>query len=325
MGDNHQLFEDIISGDRVALSRGITLIESNNDQHQLEAERLLRQVEPGKVVVPRIAISGPPGVGKSTVIESLGLHLIEQGKRVAVLTIDPSSQMTHGSILGDKTRMERLSKSDNAFIRQTPSSSKLGGIAPHTRETIWLCELAGFDMVLVETVGVGQSEYEAHKLCDIMIYLGLPGSGDELQGVKKGILEVADVFVINKADGAQKELATITRRQLKNALHLGQGKHEGIQREVLTMSALEGDGIVELWDVVDSLFAELIENGILHRLRQAQLKYWLFEQVRYRWMKRLENSMVYQEAKNQMTLDWKKMGEIYDFLHKIMKEVEEKD
>ena len=212
--------QNLLSGNRRALAKAITLVESKLNTHREQAQQILEQVLPQSGNSIRIGITGVPGVGKSTFIEAFGLHLIEQGKRVAVLAVDPSSPIAGGSILGDKTRMEELSRRDEAFIRPSPSGGRLGGVAQKTRETMLLCEAAGYDVILVETVGVGQSEYQVAGMVDFFMVLMLPGGGDELQGIKKGIMELADALVINKADGDSEKLATMTSRQYTSAMNL---------------------------------------------------------------------------------------------------------
>jgi LAO/AO transport system kinase len=241
--------EGLCSGNRRALAKAITLIESKLDSHRLQAQAVLEQALPLSGNSIRIGITGIPGVGKSTFIEAFGLHLIAQGKRVAVLAVDPSSPIAGGSILGDKTRMEELSRRDEAFIRPSPSEGALGGVAQKTRETMLLCEAAGYDVILVETVGVGQSEFEVAGMVDFFMVLMLPNAGDELQGIKKGIMELADALVINKADGESINLATMTRKHytaamtlLRHALHWSP--------QVLTCSALLGENIDGVWDMV---------------------------------------------------------------------------
>lgn len=241
----------IRSGNRRALAKAITLVESKLDAHREQAQTLLNELLPDTGNSLRLGITGIPGVGKSTFIEAFGLHLIEQGKKVAVLAVDPSSPLRGGSILGDKTRMERLSREDNAFIRPSPSEGALGGVAQKTRETMLLCEAAGYDVILVETVGVGQSEYQVAAMVDFFCVLMLPNAGDELQGIKRGIMELADALVINKADGESSNLAQQTRSHYQNALHLL--KHQSFwQPQVKTCSALHNEGIDEVWQMMQS-------------------------------------------------------------------------
>ena len=241
--------EQLLAGNRRTLAKAITLVESVNPAHISEAQELLQRVLPHSGGSLRIGISGVPGVGKSTFIEAFGMHLLRNGHRLAVLAVDPSSPIAGGSILGDKTRMEHLSREANAFIRPSPSRGALGGVAQKTRECVLLCEAAGFDVVLVETVGVGQSEYEVAGMVDFFLVLMLPNAGDELQGIKRGIMELADALVINKADRESIALAQGTRKHYENALNLF--AHGGFWvPPVLCCSALEGSGIAEVWDMV---------------------------------------------------------------------------
>jgi LAO/AO transport system kinase len=259
---------------RRALAKSITLIESTHPQHQEQAQALLNRVLPHTGKARRIGISGTPGVGKSTFIEAFGLHLIEQGFSVAVLAVDPSSPIRGGSILGDKTRMEKLSRASQAFIRPSPSSGALGGVAQKTRESMLLCEAAGFDVVLVETVGVGQSEYEVASMVDFFMVLMQPNSGDELQGIKRGIMELADALVINKADGDSLKQAERTKQHCENALHLMRG--EGDWTPVaLTCSALTNTGLDEIEAMLERFFEQAKQSGSLERTRNNQSKAWL--------------------------------------------------
>ena len=266
--------ETIRSGQRRALAKGITLIESLRAEDRERAQDLLGELLPYTGNSVRIGITGVPGVGKSTFIEAFGLHLLEQGKRVAVLAVDPSSPLAGGSILGDKTRMEVLSRAENAFIRPSPAGSTLGGVAQRTRETMLLCEAAGFDVILVETVGVGQSEHQVAGMVDFFMLLMLPGGGDELQGIKKGILELADALIINKADGESLGLAKQAKQHYQNAMHLL--RHEGDWTpQVKTCSALKNEGIAEVWDMVLEFWRMSEAAGELQRAREAQRLAWL--------------------------------------------------
>ena len=266
--------ETIRSGQRRALAKGITLIESLRAEDRERAQDLLGELLPYTGNSVRIGITGVPGVGKSTFIEAFGLHLLEQGKRVAVLAVDPSSPLAGGSILGDKTRMEVLSRADNAFIRPSPAGSTLGGVAQRTRETMLLCEAAGFDVILVETVGVGQSEHQVAGMVDFFMLLMLPGGGDELQGIKKGILELADALIINKADGESLGLAKQAKQHYQNAMHLL--RHEGDWTpQVKTCSALKNEGIAEVWDMVLEFWRMSDAAGELQQAREAQRLAWL--------------------------------------------------
>jgi LAO/AO transport system kinase len=273
--------QQLVNGDRRTLAKAITLVESLLGEHQRQAESLLDQVLPytGKSI--RIGISGTPGVGKSTFIEALGGHLIEKGKRVAVLAVDPSSPIAGGSILGDKTRMEQLAREPNAYIRPSPSAGALGGVAQKTRETLLLCESAGFDVVLVETVGVGQSEYQVAGMVDFFLVLMQPSAGDELQGIKKGIIELADALVINKADGELMPFAEQARGYYQQALNLV--AHTGFwQPKVMTCSSLEKTGINELWSMIQEFSREAIQAGHFESKRAQQNQQWfehLFQQL----------------------------------------------
>lgn len=264
------LFTGIKSGDRNALARAITLVESQNAEHQKQAAELLGKL-PTKFSTKRLGISGTPGVGKSTFIEAFGLELTAQGHRVAVLAVDPTSQVSGGSILGDKTRMELLSRDPNAFIRPSPSGGALGGVARRTREVIQLCEAFGFDTIIVETVGVGQSETAVAKLTDCFMMLLQPGAGDDLQGIKRGILELVDMVVVTKADGANQALAQAATHHYKQALHIL--RQEGWHPPVLACSALEKTGLAQVWQTVESYFAHLGPN--LEVKRQQQSLHWL--------------------------------------------------
>lgn len=265
---------DIKSGNRRALAKAITLVESKRDEHREQAQTLLNQLLPDTGNSIRIGITGIPGVGKSTFIEAFGLHLINQGKKVAVLAVDPSSPLRGGSILGDKTRMELLSREPNAYIRPSPSEGALGGVAQKTRETMLLCEAAGFDVILVETVGVGQSEYEVAAMVDFFLVLMLPNAGDELQGIKRGIMELADALVINKADGESINLAKQTQRHYKNALHL-LSQESFWQPQVKACSAQEKIGINEVWDMIVDFETQAKNNGHFHHHRAQQSRDWL--------------------------------------------------
>ena len=269
------LAKDILRGDRVALARGITLVESRVPAHRAAAEALLERVEARAGGALRVGITGVPGAGKSTFIDALGQRLCASGARVAVLSVDPSSPVTHGSILGDKTRMERLSRQPHAFIRPSPSSGELGGVARRTRETITLCEAAGFDTVLVETVGVGQSEVVVRGMVDCFVVLMIAGAGDELQGMKKGILELADVLVVNKADGDNRTRAEAARLEFSRALHYLAGREGAWQPPVLACSAQTGEGVAAVWETVEKFIAQARSRGDFDGRRSAQQLTWL--------------------------------------------------
>lgn len=270
----------IRSGDRVLLGQAITLVESARPEHQVLAQAVIAQLlarpDAARSTL-RIGITGAPGVGKSTLIEALGMHCIGQGHRVAVLAIDPSSTLSRGSILGDKTRMERLSASEAAFIRPSPAGDSLGGVTRKTRETILLVEAAGYDTVLVETVGVGQSEVAVHSMTDLFLLLLLPGAGDELQGIKRGIVEMADILAVNKSDGDRVQLANQARAHYLNATHLLPPRPSGWAPRVLACSAQENTGIAALWDAIQAYQVHTQDNGFFQNNRSAQAQYWLRE------------------------------------------------
>jgi LAO/AO transport system kinase len=265
----------ICSGDRGALARGITLIESRAPAHRAAAEELLRLLTPHAGGAMRVGVTGAPGAGKSTFIDALGVRLCDTGRSVAVLSVDPSSPVTHGSILGDKTRMENLSRRPNAFIRPSPSGGELGGVARRTRETIVLCEAAGFDVVLVETVGVGQSEVLVRGMVDCFLVLLLAGAGDELQGIKKGILELADLLAVNKADGDNRARAEAAQRQFSRALHYLAPPAGAWQPQVLACSSVTVEGVAAVWTAVDKFFTQGRERGEFTARRQTQALAWL--------------------------------------------------
>ena len=282
------LADRIKAGERRALARAITLVESAREDHRAEALDLLAELGTGRQAL-RIGLSGTPGVGKSTFIESFGLMLTGLGKRVAVLAVDPSSTRSGGSILGDKTRMDHLSRDPNAFIRPSPSQSQLGGVARRTREAIALCEAAGFDIVLIETVGVGQSETMVAQMADLFLLLLAPAGGDELQGVKRGIMEIADIVLVNKADGELKSQAMRTCADYAGALRLMRKRAQDPDGfpKALTVSALEAEGLQTSWDEIETLIAWRKSEGIWNRTRQAQASYWFSEEVRAQMMERL--------------------------------------
>ena len=271
-----QLAEDICAGDRRALARGITLIESTKDSDRELANQLLDILMPRSGSSIRVGLSGVPGVGKSTFIESFGNLVIDQGHRIAVLAVDPSSSISGGSILGDKTRMETLSRRLEAFIRPSPAGDTLGGVTRHTRETICLVEAAGFDIVLVETVGVGQSETAVAEMTDMFLLLLLPGGGDELQGIKRGIVELADLIVVNKADGAMKGPAQSSAADYRSALGFLPARRPDWQARVETCSALHGDGIEDIWDTIKEFRDKMQDSGALGEYRSQQARAWLW-------------------------------------------------
>ena len=271
--------QGIDRGDRGVLARAITLVESGRAADQELAQALLGRILPRAGGGRRIAVTGAPGAGKSTFIESLGNHLVETGHRVAVLAIDPSSQLSGGSVLGDKTRMTDLGRHPGAFIRPSPSGGSLGGVAGKTRESMLLCEAAGFDVILVETVGVGQSETAASQMVDFFLLLLLPGSGDALQGIKRGILELADLVVVTKADGQQLPVAERTRREYEMALHVARPARAAWTPEVLTCSAIGGQGVAEIWERISRYFETMTAAGEIARLRQDQMLRWMWSLI----------------------------------------------
>jgi LAO/AO transport system kinase len=275
-----QYLDGIRSGDISVLSRAITLVESSLSKHQAEAQELIAACLPFSGHAFRLGITGVPGAGKSTFIEALGKHIIDQGGRLAVLAIDPSSERSKGSILGDKTRMEELAGRNEAYIRPSPSGGTLGGVARKTRETMILCEAAGFDTLFVETVGVGQSETAVHSMVDFFLLIMLAGAGDELQGIKRGIMEMADGIVINKADGSNIQKARRAQAEFANALHLFPPSPSGWIPQVSTCSSLYNTGVGETWEMVMEYRKFVTENGTLSLRRKEQSRYWMYETIR---------------------------------------------
>jgi len=274
------LLDGIRDNDRATLGRAITLVESNSPGDRDRAQELLTALLPSTGGAHRIGISGVPGVGKSTFIESFGLRLVEAGHRVAVLAVDPSSTVSKGSILGDKTRMEKLAATDSAFIRPSPTGGSLGGVARKTREAILVCEAAGYDVVLVETVGVGQSETTVAEMVDFFLLLKLAGAGDELQGIKRGILELADLIAINKADGENLQAAELARAEFERALQiLRPADEDGWTPKVVTSSGQSGAGLDEIWEIINEHHELLSGNGELEQRRKQQLLGWMWSLV----------------------------------------------
>jgi LAO/AO transport system kinase len=271
-----EILEGILAGNRTMLARGITLVESNAAKHRAKADDLVRMVLPHAGGSIRIGISGPPGVGKSTFIDAWGCRLVEQGHKVAVLAIDPSSSINRGSILGDKTRMEALVRLPEAFIRPSPSAGELGGVARKTRESMYLCEAAGFDVVLVETVGVGQSETTVRSMTDVFLLLQLAGSGDDLQGIKKGIMEIADILAVTKADGDNRQRAGLARATLASAVMGLQPYTPGWRPPVLTCSSVTGDGLDSIWNEIEAFRENTAKSGRFERQRLLQVQDWVW-------------------------------------------------
>jgi len=274
-----ELIDGILKGDKTSLSRAITLVESTQPKHLEKANEIIQACLPYSNNSVRIGITGVPGVGKSTFIEAFGSYLTASGKKVAVLAVDPSSTISHGSILGDKTRMEELVKDENAYIRPSASGETLGGVARKTRETIILCEACGFDTIIIETVGVGQSETAVHSMVDFFLLLKISGAGDELQGIKRGIMEMADAIVINKADGDNIKKAKMAKTEFNRALHLFPPKSSDWQPKVTTCSAITHDGISEIWDMISEYLTLTKDNGYFSERRKDQNQHWLLETI----------------------------------------------
>ena len=287
--DLAHLVDGIRSGDRATLARAITLIESKRTDHQKKARQLVQELLPRTGKAIRVGVTGAPGVGKSLTIDTLGSHLTGKGHKVAVLAVDPSSTRTGGSILGDKTRMARLAVDPNAFVRPSPSSGALGGVAAKTRETMLLCEASGFDVVLVETVGIGQSETAVADMTDCFLALMLPGAGDELQGIKKGLVELADMIAINKADGDNIKRATAAAAEYRAALHILAPRSPNWTPPVLTCSALTGDGIAELWARILEHRERMTNSGEHVALRREQQVKWMWSMLEQRVFARLKS------------------------------------
>ena len=271
--------DGILQGNRTILSQAITLVESSLPSHAKQAQDIIEKCLPHAGKSLRIGITGVPGVGKSTFIEAIGTYLTSQGRKLAVLAIDPSSERSKGSILGDKTRMEQLSVEPNAFIRPSPSAGSLGGVARKTRESVILCEAAGFDTIFIETVGVGQSETAVHSMVDFFLLLMLAGAGDELQGIKRGIMEMADAIAITKSDGSNIQKAELAAIQYKNALHLFPKSPSNWFPEVLICSAVSGLGIDSIWKTILDYVKTTQDNHFFHQRRSEQAKYWMYETI----------------------------------------------
>jgi LAO/AO transport system kinase len=281
-------------GDRTMLGRAITLVESTKPEHQAQAQALIQAIMPFTGNAIRIGITGVPGAGKSTFIDAFGMHLIGLGRKPAILAIDPSSKLTKGSILGDKTRMQRLSIAPEAFIRPSPSAGALGGVAGKTRETVLICEAAGFDTIIIETVGVGQSETQVSEMVDFFLLLMLAGAGDELQGMKRGIMEMADALVINKADGDNIAAAKRAAGDYKNALHLFPPSNSSWIPQVATCSAITGDGVSDIWLTINAYATQMQGNGHWQQKRKHQELFWFQEHLNQLLKERLYRNSQYQ-------------------------------
>lgn len=289
----------ILEGNIPMLSQAVTMVESSRSDHQEVAREIIRLCLPHSGNSVRVGITGVPGAGKSTFIEALGRILTGEGHKLAVLAIDPSSERTRGSILGDKTRMEELSGDPRAYIRPSPSAGSLGGVARKTRETVVLCEAAGFDTIFIETVGVGQSETAVHSMTDFFLLIMIAGAGDELQGIKRGIMEMADLVAINKSDGGNLSRAQLAATQYKNALHLFPAKASGWDPRVLTCSALEKSGIREIWETIDQYRLMTTANGWFASNRSRQSAWWMYETIH----ERLEQAFFQRPGMKQMIAD----------------------
>ena len=290
------LITEILKGDITALSRAITLIESKNPNHLEKANAIIKGCLPHANNSIRIGITGVPGSGKSTFIEAFGIHLTNLGKKIAVLAVDPSSSITKGSILGDKTRMEDLVKIERAYIRPSASGDSLGGVARKTRETIILCEAAGFDTIIIETVGVGQSETAVHSMVDFFLLLKLAGAGDELQGIKRGIIEMADAIAINKADGDNLKRAKLAKVEFSRALHLYPEKASNWQPKVSICSALHNEGVTEIWELIESFQKLTKDNSYFEHKRNEQNKFWLMQTIEDRLKSKFFESKIIKDA-----------------------------
>ena len=300
--------DGILKGNITVLGQAVTLVESQNPDHYALAQEVIEKCLPHAGRSVRIGITGVPGAGKSTSIDAFGLHVLKDGGKLAVLAIDPSSERSNGSILGDKTRMEKLSVHPDAFIRPSPSAGSLGGVARKTRETIVLCEAAGFDKIFVETVGVGQSETAVHSMVDFFLLIQLAGTGDELQGIKRGIMEMADGIVINKADGDNIDRARLAQAQFRNALHLFPLPPSGWTPEVLTYSGYYEIGIPEVWDMIYRYFDFVKKNGYFEEKRRQQEKYWMYESINEHLKAHFYNNPVIEEmlaSKQKLVLEAK--------------------
>ncbi|WP_071460065.1 methylmalonyl Co-A mutase-associated GTPase MeaB [Bacillus massilinigeriensis] len=315
------LAKDILKGDRVALARAITLVESNAKRHFDQAQELLRLLQPRTGKSMRIGITGVPGAGKSTFIEAFGTYLCHLGHKVAVLAVDPTSSLTGGSILGDKTRMEKLSVNPRAFIRPSPSGGKLGGVHRKTRETMLLCEAAGFDIVLVETVGVGQSEILVRGMVDAFMLLALTGAGDELQGMKKGIMEIADLVLVNKADGSNIPIANKTAEEYRRILHFLQPATKGWESRALACSSVTGDGIPGVWGMLEEFESNTKESGVFYERRREQSREWIHalisDRLEFSFYQQPEVKALLPKVENEVIAGTKPVASAVDELFRV--------
>lgn len=307
------LFKEILKGNKVALAKGITLLESSLETDIISSQELISDCLPHSGDSIRIGITGVPGVGKSTFIETFG-KILTEGKKVAVLAIDPTSEKTHGSILGDKSRMNKLAVDENAFIRPSPSSGTLGGVSSKTRDSIILCEAAGFDIILIETVGVGQSETTVNTICDFFLLLMLAGAGDELQGIKRGIMELADMVVITKSDGDNLQKANNAKQEYQMALHLFPASENGWTPKVSVCSALEDTGIKDIWETISTYNQQMISNNYKDENRKKQDVYWLHHIIKEDLGNKKYNSLILEGKLDQVETELKKGGTIKELL-----------
>jgi len=312
-----ELAQQIIEGNRTALGQGITLLESTLPEHEKKAQELLKLCLPHSGKSIRVGVTGVPGVGKSTFIESFGKLMTGKGKKIAVLAIDPTSERTHGSILGDKSRMHKLAADKNAFIRPSPSSGILGGVANKTRESIILCEAAGFDIILIETVGVGQSETTVSNLADFFLLLMLAGAGDELQGIKRGIMELADALIITKSDGDNSIKAKNAAMEYKRALHLFPAKENGWIPQVSTCSALDKTGLDTIWELIEKHNNQMQASSYFMDNRNKQNNYWLRHIIKHELGNKKYQQLIADNSLTHLEHELEKGSSIYEVLKKI--------
>ena len=312
-----ELAQQIIEGNRTALGQGITLLESTLSEHEQKAEELLKLCLPHSGKSIRVGVTGVPGVGKSTFIESFGKLMTGKGKKIAVLAIDPTSERTHGSILGDKSRMHELAADENAFIRPSPSSGILGGVANKTRESIILCEAAGFDIILIETVGVGQSETTVSNLADFFLLLMLAGAGDELQGIKRGIMELADALIITKSDGDNSIKAKNAAMEYKRALHLFPAKENGWIPQVSTCSALDKTGLDTIWELIEKHNNQMQASSYFMDNRNKQNNYWLRHIIKHELGNKKYQQLIAENSLTHFEHELEKGSSIYEVLKNI--------